>query len=330
MFSKDVLRLDTEAEVNRLCKFLQDRVLAHYKRKGVVVGISGGIDSAVVTALNVRAFGAERVLGVVLPEKESNPISAPLARRLAGKFGVPIVETDLTPILAALGVYRHKDLIIGRLAPGYAPEADKTKISLPANVLDRAAYNVFTLTVQKPNGTSHSVRLGADDFREIESVQNMKQRVRMVQLYHHAERLHRVVCGTTNKTEADQGFYVKYGDGGVDIEPIAHLYKTQVYDLGRCLGVTDEILNRMPSPDTWSGGVGDEEFYFRMPFEMLDLLLYAWNNAIPKTDIRGVLNLTEEQIDRAFGDFEAKSRATWHLRTMPDTIAEASLADLQV
>jgi len=329
MFSKDVLRLDPEAETNRLCRFLQDRVLVHYKRRGVVVGISGGIDSAVITALNVRAFGAERVLGVILPEKESNPISAPLARQLAAKFGVPVVETDLTPVLDTLGVYRHKDLIIGRLVPGYDPESDKTKIALPPNVLDRAAFNVFTLTVQKSDGTSRSVRLGADDFREIESVQNMKQRVRMMQLYHHAERLHRVVCGTTNKTEADQGFYVKYGDGGVDIEPIAHLYKTQVHDLGRCLGVTDEILNRMPSPDTWSGGVGDEELYFRMPFEVLDLLLYAWNNAIPKTQIRGVLGLTEQQIDRAFGDFESKNKATWHLRAMPDTIAEASIPDLQ-
>jgi len=326
MFSKDVLRLDPEAETNRLCRFLQDRVLAHYKRKGVVVGISGGIDSAVITALNVRAFGAERVLGVIMPEKESNPISAPLARQLAAKFGVPVVETDLTPVLDALRVYSHKDLIIGRLVPSYDPASDKTKIALPANVLDRAAFNVFTLTVQKPDGTSRSVRLGADDFREIESVQNMKQRVRMMQLYHHAERLHRVVCGTTNKNESDQGFYVKYGDGGVDIEPIVHLYKSQVFELGRYLGVTTEILNRMPSPDTWSGCVGDEEFYFRMPFDVLDMLLYAWNNRIPKNEVEAALDLTEQQIDRAFADFEAKSKATWHLRTLPDSIAEPSTA----
>jgi len=319
-FTRDVLRLDPEAEADRICQFIGEQTLERYKRKGVVVGISGGVDSALVTALCARALGADKVLGLILPEKESSPVSEPYAREHADALGVKVERVDLTPILSVLGVYERKNEVIKKLCPDYDPCRDKTKISLPANLLHQPGLNVFSLTVQKPDGTERRCRLGADDSRRIVAAQNMKQRSRMIQLYYHAERLHHIVGGTTNRSESEQGFFVKHGDGGVDIEPLAHLYKTQIYQLARHLGVTENILNRKPSPDTWSGEVTDEEFYFRMPFDTLDLLLYAWANGVPEDEVREVLGLRDEQIDRAFSDFESKKKATWHLRVAAPTL----------
>ena len=321
VFSKDVFALDPEAETERICCFIRKQVFQDYKRKGAVVGLSGGVDSALIASLCARALGVDRVLGLLLPEKESNPVSEPYAREQAAKLGIRTERVDLMPLLTAMGVYDRKNEVIRHLCPGFDPDRDKTKISLPPNLLERQGLNVFTLTVTKPDGSSRAFRLGAEDFRAIEAAQNMKQRTRMMQLYYHAEKLHYIVCGTTNKTENDQGFFVKFGDGGVDIEPIAHLYKAQVYQLARHLGVTENILNRTPSPDTWSGRVSDEEFYFRMPYHVLDQLLYAWNNDVPNSEIRDALGLTDEQIARAFGDFDAKHKATAHLRTGPASIA---------
>ena len=196
---------------------------------------------------------------------------------------------------------------------------DAFRVTLPPDLLNQDALNVFALEIRSTRGrTSH--RLKAHQLRTIVAAQNIKQRTRMIELYHLAEKLHYVVGGTTNRTELDQGFFVKYGDGGVDIEPLAHLYKTQVYQLAEYLGVIEEIRSRAPSPDTWPGGVTDEEFYFRMPFETLDTLLFAWNQSIPAHEVASWLNLSPEQVDRAFRDFTGKRNTTWHLRTLPPSL----------
>ena len=316
-FTKDVLRLDPEAETNRICQFIKEQVLRRYRRKGVVVGLSGGVDSALLAALSVRTFGTDHVLGVLLPEKESSPVSELFGKAQADALGVKTERVDLTPILSAMGVYDVKNNVITNLCPDYDPDRDKTKLSLPAGLLERSALSFFSLTVQKPDGSERKYRLAPHDYQNIMAAQNMKQRVRMTQLYHHAERLNYVVGGTTNRIEMDQGWFVKYGDGGVDLEPLAHLYKAQVYQLSRHLGVTADILNRAPTADTWTAEVSDEEFYFRMPLDILDLLLYAWSHGVPKQEIREALGLTDEQIGRAFKDFDSKKRASWHLTVMP-------------
>ena len=320
MFSKRALELDAGAEAERISAFIRTNVTEFYRRKGVVVGLSGGVDSALVAALCVKAFGPERVLGVILPERESSPVSETFAREQADALGILCERVDLTPILTMLGVYETKERVIGRLCPGFDPAADVTKIGLPADILERDGLNVFTLTVEKPDGTKLTRRLGADEFREISASQNMKQRSRMTQLYRFAERFHYVVGGTTNRAELEQGFFVKYGDGGVDLEPIAHLYKSQVFALARRLGVVENILAREPSPDTWSAGVGDVEFYYRMPFEVLDLLLYAVDHGAEPQDVARELGLEHEQVARALRDIASKRKTTWHLRSLPPSL----------
>ena len=321
-FDREVLRIDPEKEVERISAFIRSQVFSNYKRKGVVIGLSGGIDSALLACLCVRALGRDKVYGVLLPEKDSSPDSAAFATEQAEALGIDAEIVDVTPMITAFGVYENRDRVIRQLCPDFDPDRDKMKIVLPQDLLHRDSLNIFSLVIDKADGESLSYRLRPDQIREIAAAQNIKQRTRMIQLYSFAERLHYVVGGTTNRTEMDQGFFVKHGDGGVDIEPTAHLYKTQIFQLAEHMGVTKNIQERTPSPDTWPGGVTDEEFFFRMPFDILDLLLYAWNEGLTADDACRALDLSVEQVNRAYRDFQSKRDTTWHLRALPPSLVK--------
>ena len=317
-FRKDILRIDCEAETERICSFIRKQV-GDRRKAGAVVGLSGGIDSALSAELCVRALGKDRVLGLILPERESSPKSAEFANKHVRKMSIACDTFDITRTLDAFGVYESRDSVIRRLIPDYR-STWKSKIALPADLLSRDALSFFSLKVQDDAGNVRSARLNSEELRGIVAATNVKQRTRMVCLYYRAERENYLVCGTTNKSEAVQGFYVKYGDGGVDIEPLQHLYKSQVYQLAEHLGVIKEIIDRAPSPDTYSFVVTDEEFYFRMPYQTLDLLLYAWENSAPIGEVCAVMELTEEQVRRAFRDFTSKRNATKYFGVEPPTL----------
>jgi NAD+ synthase len=317
-FHKDVLKLDGKSEVERICEFIRQE-LRDMKRDGIVIGLSGGIDSALSAALCVRALGKDRVFGLILPEKESNPVSAEYATKHARELGIETETVDITPTLEAFGTYKKRDDLIREVFPDYDSNS-KSKITLPADLLSRDSLNFFTLKIDDGKGNVKSARLNKKMLNGIVAATDTKQRTRMMHLYYYAEKKNYIVCGTTNKTELIEGFFVKYGDGGVDIEPLSHLYKTQVYQLSEYLGVTREIIERAPSPDTWSFQVSDEEFYFRIPYEILDLLLFAWEYNIPTERVCEVMDLTAEQVKRAMRDFNAKYNATRHLRQLPPTL----------
>jgi len=318
-FSQKVLQIDPEIESDRICTFIQDQVISGFKRQGAVIGLSGGIDSAVIAELLVRALGPERVLGLILPEKESNQISELYARKQAGKLGISVEKVDITDQLKTFGVYEKRNAIIRSIFPEFN-DSYVFNISLPQNILQKDRINYHTITIVDENQNRKTARLLPKDWLVISSCQNIKQRTRMINLYSLAERNNYLVCGTTNKSEADQGFFIKFGDGGVDIEPIAHLYKTQVFQLARYLGVIGEIINRAPSPDTYSLPVSDEEFYFCLPYQMLDLILYAYEHQVPSAGAARVLSISEEQLARIYRDIRAKARSTWHLRVLPPSL----------
>lgn len=317
-FSKDVLNIDRAAETERIVAFIRDQVrLMH--RKGIVIGLSGGVDSALSASLSVRAVGKENVLALLLPDKESSPQSAAFATAEAQRLGIEAVTVDITPVLEAFGTYDKRDAVAKAIYPDFGP-GHTLKITLPADILNRDGYNYFTLTVYDPEGRSRSSRLTNDQAQGIIAATCTKHRTRMMAQYYHSEKLNYLVCGTTNKSEAVQGLFVKYGDGGVDIEPIAHLYKDQVFQLARHLGVIPEILDRAPCPDTYSAPVTDEEWFFRMPFKTLDLLLYAWETKADIAEVCRVMELREDQVKRAFRDFDSKYRTTEHLRRFPPSL----------
>jgi NAD+ synthase len=311
-------QIDCAKEAKRISAFILEQV-TEMKRRGAVIGLSGGIDSALCAVLCLKALGKERILGVILPERESNPLSTEYALMHAKKIGLKTETVDITPILEELGVYSKRDAVIKANIPEYNHNF-KSKIALPDDLLQKDSFNFFRLIYDDSSGNTQSIRLDNRSLRGIVAATNMKQRVRMLQLYHFAEKNNYLVCGTTNRDEYIQGFFVKYGDGGVDIEPIVHLYKTQVYSLARHLGVIDEIIERKPSPDTYSLAVSDEEMYFRIPFEVLDPLLYAWENRIDINEVCASMNLTPEQVERVFRNFSSKYKATEYLRKQPVSI----------
>lgn len=325
VFSKDALNIDSVSEGHRICEFIEEQVRVKFKRKGVVVGLSGGVDSALLACLCVRALGADNVRGLILPEKESAPESTLFGEKQASALGIRSDVVDITPFLEAFGVYEKRNAVIRDVCADFDLKNDGFKIALPGDLLDRDSLNVFSLVVNKASGDEQVFRLKSDQIRPIAAAQNIKQRTRMIQLHYLAERLHFLVGGTTNRTELEQGFFVKHGDGGVDIEPLSHLFKTQVFQLAEYVGVIEEIRSRTPTPDTWPGGVTDEEFYFRIPFETLDLLLSSWVDGYSPDETARVLHLSTEQVQRAYRDFESKRSATWNLRALPPDLLSVTL-----
>ncbi len=318
-FNRSVLRIDARGEAGRLADFIRGQA-REMRRDGIVLGLSGGVDSAVCAALAVRAVGPGRVRGLILPERESDPASERLARAQADRLGMSADVLDITAVLESFGAYRRRDEGIRSVFADFA--GGRARMVLPPDLLARDAYNIPSFEVEDGAGARRSRRATPDALRAVVAATNAKLRVRMIFLYYHAERDNALVCGTTNRTEALQGFFVKYGDGGVDIEPIAHLFKVQVYQLARALPVLPEIIEREPTPDTFGLPVSDQEFYFRIPYATLDPLLFAWENDMPAEETAAGMGLTEDQVRRAFRDFGAKFRATRHLRAMPPSPAK--------
>jgi len=324
-FHKNVLKLDCETEIKQICDFIKEQTLI-LRRDGVVLGHSGGIDSALCAELCVRALGKNRVLGLILPEKESSPLSKEYAVKHCQKLAIETIIQNITPTLEAFGTYRKRDEVIKTIFPEYNSNY-KLKISLPPDLLSNDSMNFYRLTIQNDQGTQKTKRLNKDELKNIFAAVNSKQRTRMINLYYYAEKMNYLVCGTTNRTEFIQGFFVKFGDGGVDIEPIAHLYKTQVVQLAKYMNVMEDIIHRIPTADTYSLDVSDQEIYFRVPYEKLDLLLYAWGKKIPINEICEVMNLNEKQVKRALKDIERKHNLTDHLRKSPPSLLNSNFQE---
>ena len=320
-FTRESIKIDPAAETERIVAELRRTVGGAMHRLGGVVGISGGVDSAVVLALSVRAFGPERVAAIMMPEKDSDPLSERLARELATQFAVSPILENITPVLDGFGCYERRDEAARRVFPEYdAARGYKMKITLPPGLLDEGGLNVFSLTVVTPEGKELSTPLPSREFLQIVAASNFKQRTRMAMLYYHAELRNYAVIGTSNKNELDQGFLVKYGDGGVDVKAIGHLYKTQVYQLAEYLDVPNEIRERTPTSDTYSAPCDQEEFFFRLPFETMDVLWYAQEHGVTAAEAAKAMGLTEAQVQRAFADFARKHRTTEYLRMPPVAI----------
>ncbi|MEZ4405541.1 MAG: NAD(+) synthase [Polyangiales bacterium] len=308
-FSRDVLTLDDiPAIADRLAAGLKEQVFTTFRRKGIVVGISGGIDSALCAALSVRAFGPDRVLGLFMPDRVSSDDSLQFGMKLAEKFGIKTVTEELSPSLTACGCYARQDEAIRMVFPDYG-EGWKSKIVIPS-ILEADRLNISRVTVQRPDGTMETARLPVAAYLQLVAATNFKQRLRTTMEYYHADRLNYAVCGTPNRLEYDQGFFVKGGDGLADVKPIAHLYKTQVYAMARALGVPTEICDRAPTTDTFSLPQGQDEFYYALAYPEMDLCLWAHNHGVSAAEVAPVVGVSAEQVERVFKDIEAKRRAT--------------------
>ena len=317
-FSKDILHIENIEKLTKgLCERLVEDVFRKYKRRGAVIGISGGIDSSVTMALAVKAFGANRVFGVMMPEKDSSPDSKNLAQVLADKFGVEAVVENIRPALEGLRCYERRDEAIQRVFPDFNPKTDKSKIGVNQTGLDQNLPPVFHLTVIDSKNIVRSKILPVNEYLQIVAASNFKQRTRMEMVYYHAEQKHYVVLGTANKHEIDQGFFVKFGDGGSDMYPLAGLYKTQVYQLAAHLGVPQEIIDRTPTTDTYSAEQTQEEFFYQLPFDVMDLMWYGMENGYSPVEVADVMGKSEGEVKSIFKNFERKIKTTDYLRANP-------------
>jgi NAD+ synthase len=317
-FHKEILKIDDIArKVDEITGKLEQHVKKDLNRFGGVIGLSGGIDSSVTAALAVRALGASKVLGVMMPEKDSSPDSLELAQSLAGRLGIGTVIEDITSTLEGFHCYERRDEAVKEICPEYDPRIHKMKIGIKKSGLDTGLPPLFQLTVVHPDGHEQSMRLPSRQMRTIVAASNFKQRSRMSFLYYHAERLHYAVIGTPNKHEVDEGFFVKYGDGGADVMPIGGLYKSQVYQVAEFLDVPQEIRERTPTTDTYTAEQTQEEFFYQYPFHILDLLWYGFEKGYDPEEVAAVMEMDAEEVRSSFRNFQRKIQTTEYLRMSP-------------
>jgi len=313
-FSADILRIDCAKEIEKISNSLRHIVLKKFKKRGLIIALSGGIDSSVVGALCVQALGKNNVLGLHMPERDSSHDTIKLSQLISDHLNIRSINEDITPILESLGCYRRRDEAIQTLISEY-DSSYKCKIVLP-NLLETDQYRTFSVIVQSPQEQKRA-RLTSSTYLQILAATNFKQRVRKMLEYYHADRLNYAVAGTPNRQEYDQGFFVKLGDGAADVKPIAHLYKSQVYQIAEHLGIPKEIQKSVPTTDTYSMPQTQEEFYFSLPYDKFDLCLYGKNHDISTDRVANVAGLTMEQVKRVYKEISNKRTATKYLHTQP-------------
>ena len=301
----------------KLPGFMQETVMDQFRKDGIVIGVSGGVDSALIATLAVEGLGADHVYGLVLPEKESTPSSRELAIRLCRKLKIPYDEVPITPMLQSFGIYSQKESLIRELFPQYDPAIHSTNLFLPPGINSGSLLSLPSIRLSTEKESISTKRLSAQQYLKLISLQNVKQRTRMIALYMQAEKMNYVVSGTTNKSELLCGYFVKFGDGGVDLEPIANMYKLQVYRLSELLKIDKKIISRAPSPDTWSHFTSDEDFYLRMPYDILDQLLYAEEQKLPPAIVQRCTGLTSGQIEKALKHIHSMKNASRMLQLAP-------------
>lgn len=315
-YTRDLILIDPEKEVKKITSNIRYAVTNIFRKRGAVIGLSGGVDSSVCLALTTSALGNEKVLALLLPEKESSIENIGLVYKLLVKYQVKFAVEDLTNVLEGFACYERRDEAVKNIFPEYNSDY-KMKIVLPQNDFADEKLNLFYLEIISPSGEVKRARLPHKEYLQIMASSNFKQRSRMSMLYHHAELRNFAVIGTPNKNEHEQGFFVKFGDSGADIKPICHLFKTQVYQLAEYFGIPEEIVKRKPTSDTYSAEQTQEEFFFKLPFEVLDRIWYGWENNVPSEKIAKVLNLSVKQVDNVIKDIKRKMKTTEYLRQQP-------------
>ena len=305
---------DLETTVNSVTDFIKNEVFEKFQKSGAVLGLSGGIDSAVTCGLCVKSLNPEKILGLIMPERESDPQSQETAENVGKEFNIETKVVDITNILESFGVYEKKENIVKEKFPDFDSEC-KYRVVVPPKL--ESSVGIPYLEILDGKGITHQTKISSSEFLNLTAATSIKHRVRMALLYYHAEKDHLVVAGTTNKSEYMQGYFVKYGDGGSDIEPLVNLYKSQIYQLGKFLNVPNEVMTKDASPDVWSYTTNDEEFFYSVPYKIVDLILYGRENNLSINEIQKHSKISIENIEKLLKFQDQKHIKSNHMREMP-------------
>ena len=240
------LELDLPEIEKRIRRFIKEYI-ENSGPDGIVLGLSGGIDSSTIAALSSMAIGGNRVLGLMLPEKETyNPKDIEDAKLVAEKFSLKTQICDITPVLEsfykAIPIFDHAD----KLCKG-----------------------------------------------------NIKARTRMIYIYYYANKLNRIVCGSSDKSETMMGYFTKWGDVAADISPIMDLYKTQVRKLAAHLGIPAELAAKPSTPALWPNQFAETELGIK--YETLDIILYGLERFMTTEEIARQLNIENALVEKVEG-----------------------------
>ena len=290
---KDNIHIEQpEKIVERIASFIKEN-LKEFNRDGAILGISGGIDSALSAFLATRAIGREKVLGVFLGERDSQKQSQQDAEIVANKLGIRLIKVNITKILSDIGIYKLEPstfLIPRKIQERYV--LDKY------NLLTKSAGYSGTKNLQTNKENAFLMSLiggGSEELKRGNAFFRAKHRVRMVMWYYYAELYNYLVIGCCYKTEKLTGYFIKYGDSGSDVDVISPLYKTQVRQLAAYVGIPQRIIDKAPSPDIMPGMT--DEFALQMEYEKLDLILYGVEHGVEKDLIKNEAHVTEQDID---------------------------------
>jgi NAD+ synthase len=310
------LPVDAESEIKNITARIKEAVAVTFKKRGAVIGISGGIDSSVVLSLAVKALGPEKVIGLMMPERDSDARSEVLARELAQSLHVRTFSEVMSPALQGLGCYQRRDEAVKRIFPDFTDDGS-VKITLPQTDYTKDQINFYQITIVLPDGMEKTKRLALKEYLQIVAASNFKQRTRMAMLYYYAELHNYAVISTANKDEHDLGFIVKFGDGAGDIFPLRHLFKIQVYQLADKLDIPLSVRKRTPTSDTYSANQTQKEFFFGLDFDKLDPVWFGWENNVPDSVVAKATGLSETQVKNVIKDIKRKINATAYLRMQP-------------
>ncbi|MEW5977963.1 MAG: NAD(+) synthase [Acidobacteriota bacterium] len=326
MLNLSLLDLNWEEETVRIAGFIRNAVVQKLKKKGVVVAVSGGIDSSTTAALSVRALGQGNVLALLMPENDSASESLEAGKLLVKHLGIPHEVINIGPFLEVMGCYRHRDDAIREIFPEYSSDY-RSKIVLTSKGNSAARFGFYSIVIQSPDGHEKRQRLSLRNYLQVVAATSMKQRTRKALEYFHADRLNFAVAGTPNLLEYDQGFFVKLGDGAADLKPIAHLYKTQVFRLAEHLGLPDELVQRKSTTDTYSLQQSQEEFYFNVPLEKLDLVMFGVNCGWDPQMISDQSGIRRDEVESIVQDIRQKRAATASLHFPPLSLVPGGRAN---
>ena len=283
---KSQMRIDPERLSLSVECFIREHV-EKLEREGTILGLSGGVDSAVVAALCERAVGVKNTLALIMPDKDSTEEHVNDALSFARQLGIETRLIDITAYLKQLGTYELFVL---------------NKLPLPAKlrgILTKKAYGFYHRKTGETPFSSSILGFKGKEFgsylRKSNAYYRIKHRLRMLILYLHAELENKLVVGAANKTEYKIGFFVKHGcDDAVDVMPILNLYKTQVRELARFLDIPSKIIEKAPSPDIIPGIIDEEAI--GITYEKLDLILLALKKEWQKVEIAKILEVEEKEV----------------------------------